>query len=41
MPGIVEEAWKNQSDRWFNTVEENDRAKEAFGKLMEHDLLEE
>ncbi len=41
VPKMVQEAWKNQSDRWHNTVEQNDRAKEAFGKLMEDNLLYE
>jgi vacuolar-type H+-ATPase subunit I/STV1 len=41
VPEMVQNAWRDNREEWLNTVEQNDRAEEAFGKLMEDTLLEE
>ncbi|MFB6100036.1 MAG: hypothetical protein ABEK16_02070 [Candidatus Nanohalobium sp.] len=41
VPNMVEESRRDNREEWFNTVEQNDRAEEAFGKLMEDTLLGE
>lgn len=41
VPRMVEDAWSEEAGKWQNTIEQNERAQEAFNSLMEEDLLDE